>query len=272
LVGSYFLNCNNTKQTHFLSKTGELLTKADLNGDGFDDLIIGSPMNLLEDYFPLGLWDKFYYQTGSVRVFLSSSSFGQAGRLQADDADLTLFGDAPYEWFGEQVQVVENWQGTTESLVVIGAPMFNPRFLINGGLPNISAPSAGRIYGYKVSQNLSSELLFTIWGDEKFEELGWDFACGNPVEASGTAFLAFSRPVATSYPSSQSFIQAGIVDVVELAGLKGNVEISSLQSFTKFWGEQVCVLPVVVFWLTLVGWFFPLLKGLCKTGISNRVL
>ena len=89
---------------------GTSLLGADVDGDGFKDLIIGSP------YAPEG-----GPQRGSVAVFLAKTQRKPGLNVSVHDADWMAFGKQNYSWFGYSVTVA-NTNGKT--LLVIAAPTF----------------------------------------------------------------------------------------------------------------------------------------------------
>ena len=89
---------------------GTSLLGADVDGDGFKDLIIGSP------YAPEG-----GPQRGSVAVFLAKTQRKPESNIFVHDADWMAFGEQNYSWFGYSLAVA-NKNGKT--LLVIAAPTF----------------------------------------------------------------------------------------------------------------------------------------------------
>ena len=141
---------------------GSTLAAGDLDGDGFQDLIVGSPFAA-----PV--------QSGLVLVFLSSSA--HRGKIDAvRSADLVLRGEQSYGWFGQAIA----W---APPFLLIGAPTTGSE----------SAPARGRVYGYN-----GSELVFTISGivdRTKFgSAMAWlgdsVVAIASPTEDNGEAWQA----------------------------------------------------------------------------------
>lgn len=89
---------------------GTFLLGADVDGDGFKDLIIGSP------YAPEG-----GPQRGSVAVFLAKTQRKPGAELSVHEADWMAFGEQNYTWFGYSVTVA-NTNG--KLLLLIAAPTF----------------------------------------------------------------------------------------------------------------------------------------------------
>ena len=89
---------------------GTSLLGADVDGDGFKDLIIGSP------YAPEG-----GPQRGSVAVFLAKTPRTAGSDISVHNADWMAFGQQDYSWFGYSMAVANT---TGKVLLLIGAPTF----------------------------------------------------------------------------------------------------------------------------------------------------
>ena len=89
---------------------GTSLMGADVDGDGFKDLIIGSP------YAPEG-----GPQRGSVAVFLAKTQREPESEITIHDADWLLVGEQNYSWFGHSMSVA-NISG--QQVLIVGAPTF----------------------------------------------------------------------------------------------------------------------------------------------------
>ena len=89
---------------------GTSLLGADVDGDGFKDLIIGSP------YAPEG-----GPQRGSVAVFLAKTQRRPGSEFSVHDADWLAVGKQDYSWFGYSVTIANL---NEKSLLLISAPTF----------------------------------------------------------------------------------------------------------------------------------------------------
>lgn len=89
---------------------GTSLLGADIDGDGFKDLIIGSP------YAPEG-----GPQRGSVVVFLAKTQRKPGSELSVHDADWLVVGEQDYSWFGFSMTVAKIHG---QLILLIGAPTF----------------------------------------------------------------------------------------------------------------------------------------------------
>ena len=89
---------------------GVTLAAADLDSDGYKDLLIGSP------YAPEG-----GPQRGSVAAFLSSTPRTFGSEITVDKADWLLAGEQDYSWFGYalSVSVVEK-----QRILLVSAPTY----------------------------------------------------------------------------------------------------------------------------------------------------
>ena len=89
---------------------GTSLLGADVDEDGFKDLIIGSP------YAPEG-----GPQRGSVAVFLAKTPRKPGSNIFVHDADWMAFGKQNYSWFGYSVTVA---RANGKMLLFVAAPTF----------------------------------------------------------------------------------------------------------------------------------------------------
>lgn len=89
---------------------GTSLLGADINGDGFKDLIIGSP------YAPEG-----GPQRGSVAVFLAKTHMTPGSDLSVHEADWMAVGEQNYTWFGYSMALTDV---NGKMVLLVGAPTF----------------------------------------------------------------------------------------------------------------------------------------------------
>jgi len=81
----------------------------DLNGDGYDDVVVGDYSSILNS----DVW-----LSGAVAVYLGPVS----GDLDEDDADYTLMGSSDHESFGYQVALVPSPDHPGLASLLVGAP------------------------------------------------------------------------------------------------------------------------------------------------------
>lgn len=185
---------------------GYFLSSGDINGDGYNDLLAGSP---------------FYggggRQRGIAAVFTSSQTKVTGQNLIIDDADWIKTGDSNFDWFGHSV-AVNNESGS--SLVVVGAP----------GTEIDGKQSCGKVYGYDLE---SEEPQFVINGDGEFDQTGSYLSIGKPY-GPGETFL-----IVSAASGSQNKRYSGTVFALQLSDLSGNnnvteVSVASINGDSKY--------------------------------------
>ena len=93
---------------------GTQLTCADVTGDGFADLLIGSPYALASDGGGSNPDPRTYTQAGRVDILYASAAYrpsGGSSPLMLDvtsASNLTMTGAGPFEWFGYHTAVLPN--------------------------------------------------------------------------------------------------------------------------------------------------------------------
>ncbi|KAK2566631.1 Phosphatidylinositol-glycan-specific phospholipase D [Acropora cervicornis] len=143
---------------------GTSLMGADVDGDGFKDLIIGSP------YAPEG-----GPQRGSVAVFLAKTKREPESEIMVHDADWLLVGKQNYSWFGHSMTVGN----------------------ISGEQKDIQ--SVGKVYMFEITLMQFPRPIATITGTETFMKLGTALSVGNPYNGNqNDVMLAVSAATQSS--------------------------------------------------------------------------
>jgi hypothetical protein len=147
----------------------------DVNNDGFDDVIVGSPM-----------WDsvanndvgKAYVYRGTATGVGAVSSWDAVGEGQA------------YAQFGLSVSTAGDVNNDGFDDVVVGAPFFDDN--LNG------YPSVGKAYVYAGSgAGLGAAHIWDDWGDdESFANFGWSVSGGGDVNGDNFDEIIVGAPYA----------------------------------------------------------------------------
>ncbi len=133
-----------------------LSTAGDMNGDGYDDVIIGAHNN-----------DEAGNLAGKVYIYLGGASMDGT-------ADLTMTGEAASNYFGYSVSSAGDINGDGFGDVIIGA-------YGNGD----NGTSAGKVYIYFGGSTLDNTADVTIAGENGGDSFGWSVAAAGDVNGDG---------------------------------------------------------------------------------------
>lgn len=149
---------------------GFKLLKGDINNDGYEDLIIGSP--------------EFRNFRGMVTIFLSKKNINK-NRISIKDVDFLIIGEKEYSSFGQSILFIKE-----NSYLIIGAP--NEKTKIK---------SEGKIYCFKYNNNLIKfQKIFTIYGRKVHGKFG------SSLSSNNTDILAVGSPTASDNHSGDVYI------------------------------------------------------------------
>lgn len=205
---------------------GHSLFAADLDGDGYKDLIIGSPFayggngsNNQNISGALGCH-------GLITVFMSSvaRNWRNVKYNVNEESDWLVRGDNDFDIFGWSFAFLANKESPDQSILVVSAPGFNQ--------------SHGKIIAYTgFRKNLLQRptVLFSISGYAPLTEFGRAMTFGR-FYADSKYYLAVSSP--TENGQDALHIQAGMVRVISISGLNSNTSIGSIVSLVDFVGDQ----------------------------------
>eukprot|EP00743_Colponemidia_sp_Colp-15_P001591 GILK01001737.1.p1 GENE.GILK01001737.1~~GILK01001737.1.p1 ORF type:complete len:905 (-),score=147.51 GILK01001737.1:91-2769(-) len=194
------------------SNHGYFLTSEDCDGDGFNDILIGSP-------FAANGGD----QVGAAAVFLSSTKRSTSS-WSFVEADWYAVGHANYEWFGYQLTCANK-------KVIVSAP---------GSRVSSDLQATGRVYGFSLESLTTGQPDFTLTGVAEFGKAGQAIAIGNLKGAKSPLHLAVAAPSWTQ--TNDKAIFAGAVFVAPLDSLQGEIKLPTVRGdlgvFTGFFGSQ----------------------------------
>ncbi len=151
----------------------------DLDGDGFDDLVVGAPGY---DH-PGGAFD-----VGAVFVFAGRRT-GLAG-LGPADAQALIFGPSSNSEFGASVDAAGDVNGDGYDDLVVGAPLASPGGLVSAGAAYVFLGGPG---GLRASTSAQAD--FVLVSDQSQAFFGQDVAGAGDVNADGYADLIVGAPL-----------------------------------------------------------------------------
>nr|XP_022318177.1 phosphatidylinositol-glycan-specific phospholipase D-like [Crassostrea virginica] len=207
---------------------GASLTSLDINRDGRDDLVIGSPFASF----------KNRTQNGMVTALISSKSLvsGMVLPVEKLSQSWMLFGNLSYSWFGHKLSVKKNQ-------LLVSQPYYRVCKSCENYLSS-DIQSVGRLNVYSFGQSFSSAPTLTISGRSRYEMVGYSSDIGDPF-GNGSSILAVGSPgmdvEGRVYSSAEKLIQAGGVvlwdihaNMKEVARFTGDTRFSRFGSVVKF--------------------------------------
>ncbi|KAM9303178.1 phosphatidylinositol-glycan-specific phospholipase D [Morus bassanus] len=181
-AASYFL-------TSPYARLGWAMISADLNQDGYEDLVVGAP-----GYSTLG-----HVQIGRVYVVHGNQSGLPPEDMDLDgEADQILQGHQPSGRFGSALAVLDfNEDGVPD--LAIGAPSVGSQFLTYKGAVYVYFGTEGR--------GLASQPNVTITCQYSYCNLGWSLLAAD-VDGDGKADLVVGSPYAPGGGQQRGFVVA----------------------------------------------------------------
>ena len=220
---------------------GTSLSSGDLDNDGFADLIIGSPYSCRLD----GICDhrspNATLQSGAVSIFLSSN-WTSPRSIQLTDAEVTIQGQARYNWLGMQAKAMTESSLPSGPVLIVSSP-------IGPESSSLSAPGTVLSYDWSSirrsvgSQPISSPFSKpspqgSLSSSTASSKLGWSLSLGNPYSADQSSeFIAISAPTMASDSNPASVLTAsGRVFLAPLASVSRS--FSNTDSLMSFSGSE----------------------------------
>ncbi|XP_010281868.1 PREDICTED: phosphatidylinositol-glycan-specific phospholipase D [Phaethon lepturus] len=181
-AASYFL-------TSPYARLGWAMISADLNQDGYEDLVVGAP-----GYSTLGR-----VQIGQVYVVYGNQSGLPPEDMDLDEkADQVLQGHQPSGRFGSALAVLDfNEDGMPD--LAIGAPSVGSQFLTYKGAVYVYFGTEGR--------GVASQPNVTITCQYSYCNLGWSLLAAD-VDGDGNADLVVGSPYAPAGGQQRGFVVA----------------------------------------------------------------
>jgi hypothetical protein len=140
----------------------------DLNDDGFDDIIVGSPKNSGD--------------TGAVYVFFGNETMNPY--LTIMDADVTMFGEAVGDKFGYSISKAKDMNGDGINDMVVGAPYHDDGAKFN----------SGSIYIFEGGILMDGTSDWTIKGENDDDHFGWTVSHAGDITQDNLNYLIVGAP------------------------------------------------------------------------------
>jgi glycosylphosphatidylinositol phospholipase D len=231
------------------SMMGASLSSGDLDGDGYADLLIGSPFACRLDSVCTSE-NQGFHQSGALSIFLSSR-WASWPSIDLTQADQTLQGHSSYYWFGMGSAVLFN-ASISQPLLLVSSPIgnytntaaapghllvyqYNKRTQTFGSSSHyVTQSNTPQTVHQKQNGAIESEPvspLSTIYTTSPGAKLGWSFSIGRAPHSQASAasdFVVIGAPseFASSGPAGPMF-EAGRVYITTVASLNHSQSIDA---------------------------------------------
>jgi uncharacterized protein (TIGR03437 family) len=179
------------------SSTGSSVAMGDLNGDGANDLVIGSPSG------PAAAGGG---GNGAVHVFFGGAISGGTIDLAKQPANVTINGEAAADLFGSSL-AIGDINGDGRGDLIVGAP---------GADPTTNVPDGGKVYAVfgnlaPGTYDIAKIANLTVQGAARSDRLGASVAVGKIDGNAGADDLIVGAPFCDVPAATAALADAGCV-------------------------------------------------------------
>lgn len=197
----------------------------DVNGDGFDDILMGAPRK----------YQSGIPYAGAAYIFYGGVSLANKSgypALSSGDADVILKGESAQDRFGSAVSWAGDFNKDRYGDVLVGAPE------ADGGGNN-----RGRAYIYYGGTSMDSKADIRITGAANTDQLGSSVARGGDINSDGYGDVIMGAPyadVSSMENAGKAYIlygRAGSTDLLDIdvsASVAGLTELNGLNNQEHF--------------------------------------
>ena len=188
----------------------------DVNGDGYDDILIGASVN-----------DEGGYKAGQTYLILGKAS-GWSMDTNLSTSDASFWGEGTHDYSGYSVAGVGDVNGDGYDDILIGA-YYNVESGYGAGQTYLIF---GKSTGWTMDVNLSSSDA-SFWGEDTYDEAGWPVAGAGDVNRDGydDFLIGANRDEDGGDYAGQTYLILG-----KASGWSMDTNLST--SDASFWGED----------------------------------
>ncbi len=193
----------------------------DVNGDGFDDVIVGAPSNYYADPKISGSSYVVFGQAAGFDAVLELSSLNGSNGFRLD-------GEATEDRLGLSVSSAGDINGDGFDDVIVGAPRADPNGNYSSGASYVVFGQAAGFDAVLDLSSLNGSNGFRLVGEAEGDALGWSVSSAGDINGDGFADVIVGADAAATYRGA-SYVVFG-----KASGFDATLDLSSLNGDNGF--------------------------------------